>query len=165
MAELKKINDDLRQIGSPKKKSTIARAQGPTPTALASDAPCYVKYRHLAEKGVMETMQLPAHYELLRQQFESNDQTVATLYNRGESCIFTKLAAAVKRVLSKEFGVHQLEQIMAVAPESYQIQWKKGLYDAKKGSSRIKSSDYQLVLNPILVNDENDSGDGKLLIF
>ena len=110
----------------------------------------------------METMQLPAHYELLRQQFETNDQTVATLYNRGESCIFTKLAAAVKRVLSKEFGVHQLEQIMAVAPESYQIQWKKGLYDAKKGSTRIKSSDYQLVLNPILVNDENDSGDGKL---
>jgi len=160
--DLKKINDELRQIGSPKKKSTIARAQGPTPTALAADAPCYVKYRHLAERGVMENMRLPAHYELLRQQYESNDQQVATLYNRGESCIFTKLAQAVKRILSKEFGTMQLEQIMAVTPESYQIQWKKGLYDAKKGSSRIKSSDYQLVLNPILVNDENDSGEGAV---
>ena len=123
--------------------------------------PLVCKYRHLAEKGVMDTMQLPAHYELLRSQFESNDQTVATLYNRGESCLFTKLAQAVKRVLSREFGVYQLEQIMAVAPDSYQIQWKKGLYDAKKGSARIKSSDYQLVLNPILENDENDSGDGN----
>ena len=65
----------------------------------------------------------------------------------------------------KEFGTYQLEQIMAVAPESYQVKWKKGLHDAKKGSSKIKSSDYELVLNPILENDENDSGEGENLSF
>ena len=109
-------------------------------------------------------MKLPASYELLFQQFETGERQVATLYNRGESCVFNKICSAVRQVLSRDFGIKQLEQIMAVAPESYQIQWKKGLYDAKRGSSRIKTSEYQLVLQPILENDENDD-ESKLLYF
>ena len=150
LAEVKKIDDELRQIGSPKKKSTLARKErsGPVPTALAADAPCYVKYRHLADADAMAKMKLPSHYELLYNQFETGDRTVSTLYNRGEACVFNKISLAVRQVLSRDFGAKQLEQIMAVAPESYQIQWKKGLYDAKRGSSRIKSSEYQLVIQP-----------------
>ena len=84
-----------------------------------------------------------------------------TLYNRGEACVFNKISLAVRQVLSRDFGAKQLEQIMAVAPESYQIQWKKGLYDAKRGSTRIKSSEHQLVIQPILENDENDDCEGN----
>ena len=167
LAEVKKIDDELRQIGSPKKKSTLARNErsGPAPTALAADAPCYVKYRHLADSGAMEKMKLPSHYELLYNQFETGDRTVSTLYNRGEACVFNKISLAVRQVLSRDFGAKQLEQIMAVAPESYQIQWKKGLYDAKRGSSRIKSSEHQLVIQPILENDENDDCEGNIIFI
>ena len=136
---------------------------GPAPTALAPDAPCYVKYRHLADPEAMEKMKLPSHYELLYNQFETGDRTVSTLYNRGEACVFNKISLAVRQVLSRDFGAKQLEQIMAVAPESYQIQWKKGLYDAKRGSSRIKSSEHQLVIQPILENDENDDCEGNFI--
>ena len=108
---------------------------------MAPDAHSYVKYRHLAESGVTEKMKLPAHYELLYNQFETGDRACSTLYNRGEACVFNKIALAVRQVLSRDFGAKQLEQIMAVTPESYQVQWKKGLYDSKKGSSRIKSSE------------------------
>ena len=138
---------------------------GPAPTALAPDAPCYVKYRHLADPEAMEKMKLPSHYELLYNQFETGDRTVSTLYNRGEACVFNKISLAVRQVLSRDFGAKQLEQIMAVAPESYQIQWKKGLYDAKRGSSRIKSSEHQLVIQPILENDENDDCEGNFIFI
>lgn len=162
LSEVKKIDDELRQIGSPKKKSSLARRTGPTATPLAADAPCYVKYRHLADSGVMDKMKLPSHYELLSNQYETGDRTISTLYNRGEACVFNKISMAVRQVMSRDFGVKQLEQIMAVAPESYQIQWKKGLYDAKRGSSRIKSSEHQLVLQPILENDENEDSEGVI---
>lgn len=164
LAEVKKIDDELRQIGSPKKKSTLAQNErsGPAPTALAADAPCYVKYRHLADPEAMEKMKLPSHYDLLYQQFETGDRTVSTLYNRGEACVFNKISLAVRQVLSRDFGAKQLEQIMAVTPDSYQIRWKKGLYDGKRGSSRIKSSEHQLVLQPILENDENDDCEGAI---
>ena len=100
---MKKIDSELRQIGSPKKKSTLARREGPKPTALAADAPCYVKYRHVAEKGVMDKMKLPASYDLLRSQFETGDQQVATLYNRGEACVFMKICSAVRQVTPFDF--------------------------------------------------------------
>ena len=50
LAEMKKIDSELRQIGSPKKKSTIARREGAKPTALSADAPCYVKVRVIQDK-------------------------------------------------------------------------------------------------------------------
>ena len=164
MAELKKIGDKLRQISSPKTKSTLARKErsDPAPTALAADVPCYVKYRHLVDSEAMEKMKLPSHYELLCNLYETADWTISKFYNRGEACVLNKISLAVRQVLSRDFGVKQLEQIMAVAPEFYQIQWKKGLqninwlYDA-----RIKPSEYQLVIQPMLENDENDDCEGN----
>ena len=107
LAEVKSIDDELRKIESPKKKSTLARLEraGHAPTALAPDAHSYVKYRHLAESGVTEKMKLPAHYELLYNQFETGDRACSTLYNRGEACVFNKIALAVRQVESCDFGV------------------------------------------------------------
>ena len=161
LVNVKKIDDKLRQIGSPKKKSTLARKEpsGPAPTALMADATCYIKYRHLADSEAMEKMKLPSHYELLWTQFETVDRLISTCYNRGEPCVFNKISVEVRQVLSCDFGDKQLEQIMAVAPEFYQIQWKKGFYSSS--DARIKSSEYQLVIGPILENDENDDYEGN----
>ena len=164
LADVRKVDDELSQIGSPKKKSEFPRKErsGPAPTALAADAPCYVKYRHLVDSGAMEKMKLPSHYELLYNQFETVDRTVSMFYNRGEACVFNKISLAVRQVLSRDFGVKQLEQIMAVAPEFYQFQWKKGLQNINSLSdARMKLSEYQLVIQPILENDENDDCEGN----
>ena len=114
----------------------------PAPTPLAADAPCYVKYRALAEAGVLDKCGLPSHYKTLLSQFETTDSQVATLHNRGEAGVFDKIAQAVKEVHRRDFGLDQLGQIRAVYPECYTYQWRKGLYDAQKGSARVKSSEY-----------------------
>ena len=166
MADLKKIDDELRQIGPPKKKSMARKDHSaPESTSIAADTPCYVKYRHLVDSEAMEKMKLPSHYELLCNLFETSDWTVSKFYNRGEACVFNKILLAVRQVLSCDFGVKQFEQIMAVAPEFYQIQWKKGLQNINSLSdARIKSSEYQLVIQPILENDENDDCEGNFTL-
>ena len=164
LSKIKKIGDELRQISSPKTKSAFPRKErsGPASTALAADTPCYVKYRHLVDSEAMEKMKLPSHYAILLNQFETVDRTVSIFYNRGEACVLNKISLAVRQVLSRDFGVKQLEQIMAVAPEFYQIQWKKGLQNINSLSdARIKSSEYQLVIQPMLENDENDDCEGN----
>jgi hypothetical protein len=84
IGEIKDIDARLKAIRekSPK-KSTINLKVRPAPTPLDADAPCYVKYRHLADEGVMDKMRLPSHYQLLAEQFETTDSQTATLYNRG----------------------------------------------------------------------------------
>lgn len=161
-AQLRKIrtcDDKLLAISEGKLKpvkSTLRQKIRPQPTPLPAEAPCYLKYRHLAVSGVMEKMALPSSYELLARQFETNDTQCATLFNRGEALVFEKIAAAVRSVHTRDFGNDQLGQIRSLYPEAYKYEWRKGLYDAKKGSSRVKSTGYQLVITPLLENDENE---------
>lgn len=150
LSECKDLDARLKAIRekSPK-KSTLNLKVKPEPTPLDVDAPCYVKYRHLAEAGAMDKMRLPSHYDLLASQFETTDSQTATLYNRGEACVFEKISKAVQQVHSRQFGVEELGKIRAVYPECYTYTYRKGLYDATRNSSRIKSGKISCVLEII----------------
>lgn len=62
--------------------------------------PAYERYHTLAQPGV-PTLSLPYAYKLLNEQFGASDTVVSMLDKRSEVCTFSKLKAAVEKMVRR----------------------------------------------------------------
>uniref|UniRef100_H2YI23 CDT1 Geminin-binding domain-containing protein n=1 Tax=Ciona savignyi TaxID=51511 RepID=H2YI23_CIOSA len=85
--------------------------------------------------------------------FHSADTVVSMMFNRQQTTTWIKLQQAVKDMIKKKFELRDLGRIKHVFPGAYVYRQERGIptYD-----DRIKSTDYQLTIEPILTEEECD---------
>nr|XP_002131268.1 DNA replication factor Cdt1 isoform X1 [Ciona intestinalis] len=108
---------------------------------------------HSLAQEIPSGLSLPFKYKILQEMFQSADTVVSMLFNRQQTTTWLKLHKAVKDMIKRKFELNDLGRIKHVYPDAYTFRQERGIptYD-----DRIKSTDYQLTIEPILTEEECD---------
>ncbi|XP_066494045.1 DNA replication factor Cdt1 [Tiliqua scincoides] len=122
------------------------------PTADArGQTPAYQRFHALAQDA-SPGLVLPYRYKVLAEMFRSMDTIVAMLFNRSETVTFAKVKQGVQDMMHRQFEERNVGQIKAVYPASYMLRQEKNV--PTFGSSSQKRFNYQLTIEPVLVEGE-----------
>ncbi|XP_066916304.1 DNA replication factor Cdt1-like [Clytia hemisphaerica] len=113
----------------------------PSQKTISSPQKAHEKYKHLTEKNVTSTFQLPQKYKLLLEMFRCADSVLFLLQQRSEICTFDRLKKSVQSMCGREFNQKHLATMKTVYPTGFVFRQERGLYTA---SGDGKTNNYQL---------------------
>ncbi|XP_065676515.1 DNA replication factor Cdt1 isoform X2 [Hydra vulgaris] len=81
--------------------------------------PAYLKYKHLLQKSVSESLNLPNKYKVILEIIRCVDSILYLLNQRKEVCTFDRLKKSVQSMNGREFSLKHLASIKTVYPTGY----------------------------------------------
>nr|CAB3229571.1 DNA replication factor Cdt1 [Phallusia mammillata] len=159
-SNLKDLQETLLKMRDAKKKAKATKSKSKAEKESNKSAEvvkvvkkkdyAYSRFHTLAQE-IPKGLALPFKYKILQEMFRSADTVIGMLFNRQETATWMKVQHSVKDMINKNFEKKDLGQIKHVFPEAYLYRQEKGI---PTYSDHMKSSDYQLTLEPILDSEE-----------
>lgn len=141
----------LEVPSSPSKSPMKSPIKSPLKGQVGSRSPAFQRYSSLAQS---EKLPLPHNYRHLAELFRCMEGVASMYFNRKEIITFKKLQPAVQNMGHKTFTMNHLAQIVTVFPEAYSLKQEKVV----SFGSPTKQETYQLVVQPVIKSEVNDSG-------